>query len=146
MKELFFAISLSFLAITFFQCKCDEDTTPADCVCIEIYSPVCGDDGVVYENYCFAECAGVGYTEGFCPETKDGVVRDLGDPALDGCGWVIEFVFSDTVVNYRPDTLAETFKVDGLKVNVEFIRTLEQSACGLIETIPIMQVLSMTEK
>ena len=36
-------------------------------VCIEIYDPVCGCDGVTYDNYCYADISGVtSYIEGEC--------------------------------------------------------------------------------
>ena len=41
-------------------------TAPPTCVCNTIYQPVCGSDGVTYENACLADCAGVSYTAGAC--------------------------------------------------------------------------------
>ena len=36
------------------------------CVCMEIYSPVCGADGRTYGNSCEARCKKVRYKEGEC--------------------------------------------------------------------------------
>eukprot|EP00090_Calanus_glacialis_P011424 TRINITY_DN19831_c0_g1_i1.p1 TRINITY_DN19831_c0_g1~~TRINITY_DN19831_c0_g1_i1.p1 ORF type:complete len:107 (+),score=24.31 TRINITY_DN19831_c0_g1_i1:179-499(+) len=48
----------------------NSTSAPADCVCIALYSPVCGVDGQTYSNSCEAGCAGVGVQcQGECPCT-----------------------------------------------------------------------------
>ena len=142
MKNPILILVLTMLAFSFFQCKSDDGS--GECICPEIYAPVCGDDGIVYGNSCEAECAGVEYTSGFCPQEKEGIVLDMGDQAVDGCGWVIQiFIDYDLVGQYRPDTLLPGFKIDGLDVLVKYKLTLDEFPCGLKGTIPIIEVLEI---
>jgi heat shock protein HslJ len=57
------------LFITFSSCEttesCEENINE-DCVCITLYDPVCGCNGVTYSNSCAAACVGVSATKGEC--------------------------------------------------------------------------------
>ncbi|XP_075985389.1 uncharacterized protein LOC142982654 [Anticarsia gemmatalis] len=104
---LIFAVSLAVLGTA----------SPIDnaCICLDYYSPVCGQDGNIYSNECALKCAGVPPADGsvtcgmkmqkcICPDYyrpicgQDGNVYDnecalncAGVPPSDGtvhCGWM----------------------------------------------------------
>ena len=70
-------LNLLFSGILFFSLvSCEKNKTCIDSTqindsitCIEIYNPVCGCDGNTYDNYCYADKAGVtSYVAGECSD------------------------------------------------------------------------------
>lgn len=49
----------------------DSSKINRNAVCIDIYQPVCGCDGNIYENSCVAEAAGLTSWSVECLENKD---------------------------------------------------------------------------
>lgn len=46
-----------------------KETPNEDCICMDIYQPVCGCNNVTYGNSCAAECMGItDYSPGECPK------------------------------------------------------------------------------
>ena len=59
-KTLLTLISTLFCTIIFAQTNCIPNGNL--CICPFIYAPVCGCDGVMYNNSCLANCQGVAHT------------------------------------------------------------------------------------
>ena len=55
-------------------------------------------------------------------------VYDYGDPALDGCGWVVE-VGNEI---YKPTNLAPELQKDRLVIQIDFDKLNSRANCGLM--------------
>ena len=62
-------------------------------------------------------------------ETKfaNGIVKDYGEPAVDGCGWLIEI----SSKLYKPQNLTEDFQVDNLGIELKYTLLNTKATCGL---------------
>ena len=85
---MFKLISLFFIIQTLFISSCTSNeekalplkpspsvSTPLtekikSCTCVEMWMPVCGENGKTYSNTCFANCAGVKFTRGACEKMQ----------------------------------------------------------------------------
>lgn len=77
-KSLVNIVRLSFFLVPLLACTALKTTdseaqapleTKLDlkkCVCVQLWMPVCGENGKTYSNSCFANCAGVKFKQGSC--------------------------------------------------------------------------------
>lgn len=59
------------------------------------------------------------------------VIKDFGDPAVDGCGWVVEVA---TII-YKPQNLPSEFEIDNLDVNIIYDKLTNKADCGLAQNL-----------
>ena len=69
-------------------------------------------------------------------DTEIGVVLDLGNPALDGCGWIIQVKNE----NLRAQQIDSSYLENGLIVRLKYTRSNDVSACGLANPIPVIEI------
>lgn len=63
-----------------------------------------------------------------CNSCEDAIIRNYGDPAMDGCGWVVN---ASSIV-YMPKNLLPEFYIDSLEVRIKY-KVLERVNCGLVK-------------
>ena len=114
-----YILFLLFCSIGFITPSCKVNT---DCVCADYYHPVCGDDGITYENECLAECEGVSYYDGTCAMDGIGQVKFTGDSL---CGYLISMFDQD----FKPDTLTPEFMEEDICVYLKFRKLNQYFTC-----------------
>ncbi len=63
-----------------------------------------------------------------CSTCEDAVIRDFGDSALDGCGWVVDV----SSIIYKPQNLFPEYRIDSMKVRIKY-KVLDSVNCGLVK-------------
>ena len=63
-----------------------------------------------------------------CNTCENAVIRNFGDPALDGCGWVVDV----SSVVYKPQNLLPEYKIDSMEVRIKY-KVLDSVNCGLVK-------------
>jgi len=115
--------------------------TNQDCVCPEVYSPVCGENKKTYSNSCLAECDDVNYVSGECPVYGIGTVKFSGDSI---CGYYIS-IFD---VLYKPEEqFSGEFLVQDKVVSLQYRRLNLYYTCDApynhVQLIQILQIESL---
>jgi len=96
--------------------------TSIDCVCPDIYNPVCGANGENYSSPCPADCEDMPYTFGECPVVGIGTVKFSGDTL---CGFIVQVLDR----KYKPQQLADEFKEHGKVVTIKYRRMVNMYYC-----------------
>lgn len=62
---------------------------------------------------------------------ESAVIRDFGDPAVDGCGWVVDI----SSIIYKPKNLPTEFEVDNLEVKMKYDILDSKANCGFAHDV-----------
>lgn len=79
--------------------------------------------------------------EGSCNNCKEAVIRDYGDPAVDGCGFVVEV---DSVI-YMPQNLPSEYKKDSLAIQLDY-DVKGEARCGMVQMYPAISIKEIRTK
>jgi hypothetical protein len=74
--------------------------------------------------------------------TAEATVKNTGDIALDGCGWVIKI--GDT--HYSAINLADVYKENELKVTITYEALTSKYMCGLGAQMPQIKLIVIKKK
>ena len=108
-----------------------------ECLCTDIYDPVCGANNKSYGNPCEAECDNVKYIKGECPVSGIGQVVFSGDST---CGFLVNILGQ----SYKPDTILPQFRIEGLNVSLYYRRLMDFESCFYpVEEFQVIHILEM---
>jgi hypothetical protein len=99
--------------------------TKQDCVCPNLFEPVCGANGKTFDNGCLANCEDIPYISGECPVYGIGIVQYEGDTSQNGCGYFINILNE----KYKPLNLTPQFQQDELLISLKYRKLNEYYIC-----------------
>lgn len=75
-------------------------------------------------------------------DKNTGTIYDSGNPALDGCGWLVTIGSK----NYKPVNLPVEFEVDGLEVTLTYKTLKEKGDCYVPNSITQINIKKIAER
>lgn len=116
--------------------------TDKECLCTDVYEPVCAEDGQTYRNSCEADCKDLDYIDGECPVVGIGEVIQRNDS-------LCEFLIRIAGELYKPDTIPPEYEIDGKwlslryrKLNVFFVCAEVNNHYRTIQVLKIDELIN----